>query len=193
MSDFRNIFTRVQARGPVYAGTVDPALGWPRQGGGGFSHLLGRFGDAQIGPVYLGWTGIASLGFGFAAIEIIGLNMLASVNWSPIEFVRQLPWLALEPPGPEWGITIPPMAFLTFDFSSCEVKILAALCKDEAMMDACAKGWDFHSFTASMIAGVPYEDFVAIAKDEHHPEHKKYKGIRQDAKATTFERGGLTQ
>ena len=23
--------------------------------------LLGRFGQAQIGPIYLGWTGIASL------------------------------------------------------------------------------------------------------------------------------------
>lgn len=88
----------------------------------------------------------------------------------------------------ELYITDAPMAFLTFDFSSCEVKILAALCRDEAMMDACAKGWDFHSFTASMIAGVPYEDFVAIVKDEEHPEHKKYKGIRQDAKATTFKR-----
>lgn len=86
----------------------------------------------------------------------------------------------------ELYITVPPMAFLTFDFSSCEVKILAALCKDEAMMDACAKGWDFHSFTGSMIAGLPYEEFVAIVKDEDHPEHKKYKGIRQDAKATTF-------
>ncbi len=36
--------------------------------------------------------------------------MLASVNWNPIQFVRQLPWLALEPPGPEWGLSIPPMA-----------------------------------------------------------------------------------
>jgi photosynthetic reaction center M subunit len=26
--------------------------------------------------------------------------MLASVNWDPIQFVRQLPWLALEPPRP---------------------------------------------------------------------------------------------
>ena len=45
---------------------------------------------------------------GFVAFEIIGLNMLASVNWSPIQFVRQLPWLALEPPKPEYGISIMP-------------------------------------------------------------------------------------
>jgi photosynthetic reaction center M subunit len=45
---------------------------------------------------------------GFAAFEIIGLNMLASVKWSPIQFLRQLPWLALEPPRPEYGISIMP-------------------------------------------------------------------------------------
>ena len=69
-----------------------------------------RFGDPQVGPLYLGWTGVASLLSGFIAIEIIGLNMLASVNWSPIEFVRRLPWLALQPPKPEYGLTIPPLA-----------------------------------------------------------------------------------
>ncbi len=47
---------------------------------------------------------------GFVAIEIIGLNMLASVNWSPLEFIRQFPWLALQPPAPEYGLQIfPPL------------------------------------------------------------------------------------
>jgi photosynthetic reaction center M subunit len=35
--------------------------------------------------------------------------MLASVNWSPIQFVRQLFWLALEPPPPSYGLHLPPM------------------------------------------------------------------------------------
>jgi photosynthetic reaction center M subunit len=56
--------------------------------------LFGRLGDAQIGPIYLGWLGLASLFCFLVAFEIIGLNMLASVNWNPIEFVRQLFWLA---------------------------------------------------------------------------------------------------
>ena len=64
----------------------------------GFSYWMGKLGDAQIGPIYLGWTGVFSLAFGIMAIEIIGLNMWASVNWDPVQFVRQLPWLALEPP-----------------------------------------------------------------------------------------------
>jgi photosynthetic reaction center M subunit len=34
--------------------------------------------------------------------------MMAQVNWSPIEFMRQLPWLALEPPLPQHGLTVLP-------------------------------------------------------------------------------------
>ena len=66
-----------------------------------------KFGDAQIGPIYLGHTGLLSLVCGFIAIEIIGLNMLAQVNWDPIQFVRQLFWLALEPPPPKYGLSLP--------------------------------------------------------------------------------------
>ena len=32
--------------------------------------------------------------------------LFRSVNWDPVQFVRQLPWLALEPPGPEWGFQL---------------------------------------------------------------------------------------
>ena len=34
--------------------------------------------------------------------------MWASVNWDPVQFVRQLPWLALEPPAPKYGLTVLP-------------------------------------------------------------------------------------
>jgi photosynthetic reaction center M subunit len=53
---------------------------------------------------------VASLICGFVAFEIIGLNMWASVNWDPIQFVRQLFWLALEPPPAKYGLSIPPLA-----------------------------------------------------------------------------------
>lgn len=76
--------------------------------------------------------------------------------------------------------------FLAFDFSSCEVKILAALSGDETMIDACVSGKDFHSYTASMIYHIDYDEFVAIIKDHHHPDHKKFKDYRQGAKAITF-------
>ena len=109
MAEYQNIFTRIQVHGPAHLGV--PARGiWQREEGSTFmNYWMGKIGDAQIGPLYLGTSGVMSLIFGFIAIEIIGLNMWASVGWDPIEFVRQLPWLALEPPLPEHGITIPPL------------------------------------------------------------------------------------
>lgn len=105
MATYQNIFTQVQLRGEPEAGIDLPAGSETRLGKGTFNDWMGMIGHAQIGPVYLGWTGVLSLILGFLAIEIIGLNMLASVNWNPIQFVRMLPWLSLEPPGPEYGFT----------------------------------------------------------------------------------------
>jgi photosynthetic reaction center M subunit len=110
MAEYQNIFTQVQIRGPAYAGVPLERGAVERQGEGSFAYWLGKFGDAQIGPIYLGWLGLASLICGFIAIEIIGLNMWASVGWDPVQFVRQLPWLALEPPAPSYGLSIPPLA-----------------------------------------------------------------------------------
>ena len=110
MAEYQNLFTRVQAVGPVHHGIALPSIDSPRTGAEpGIFHLLGRFGNAQIGPIYLGGLGIASLICGMLAINIMGLNMLASVNWDPIQFVRQLFWLALEPPPPAYGLKFPPM------------------------------------------------------------------------------------
>jgi photosynthetic reaction center M subunit len=111
MARYQNIFTQVQLRAAPETGVPLPAGNFPRDGSPGFSYWFGKLGAAQIGPIYLGRLGLASLMCGFLAIEIIGLNMWASVNWDPVQFVRQLPWLALEPPGPEWGLRVyPPLA-----------------------------------------------------------------------------------
>ena len=108
VATYQNLFTQVQVRGPVELGVPLPPGNEERVGEPWFSHLMGILGNAQIGPIYLGVTGVLSLVFGFVAFEIIGLNMLASVNWSPVQFVRQLPWLSLNPPGPEYGFQILP-------------------------------------------------------------------------------------
>ncbi len=108
MAGYQNIFTQIQVRGPAELGVPLPKGDQPRVGYTGFSRLLGLIGNAQIGPIYLGWTGVASLVCGFLAFEIIGLNMWASVNWNPLEFIRQLPWLSLQPPPPEYGLQILP-------------------------------------------------------------------------------------
>ena len=108
MAEYQSIFTQTQVR-------TAPDLGIPldrdmheRRGAPTFSYWLGRIGNAQLGPIYLGWMGVLSLACGLIAFEIIGLNMWASVNWDPVQFVRQLFWLALEPPPPQYGLRILP-------------------------------------------------------------------------------------
>jgi photosynthetic reaction center M subunit len=109
--EYQNLFTRVQAVGPTHHGVDLPANNDTRvfEGDSRLVHLFGRLGNAQIGPLYLGTLGIISLFTGTLAINIMGFYMLASVNWDVIEFIRQLPWLALEPPAPKYGLSIPPM------------------------------------------------------------------------------------
>ena len=110
MTDYQNIFTRVQVRGPLYPGvaaTDQGALGRGKESF--FFYWAGKLGDAQIGPIYLGTLGVLSLFSGLVAFEIIGLNMLAQVDWSLGKFLRNLFWLALEPPAPKYGLSIPPL------------------------------------------------------------------------------------
>jgi photosynthetic reaction center M subunit len=107
--DYQNLFTTVQAVGPTQGGVALPRGDSPRTGKPVLFHLLGRFGNAQIGPIYLGGLGIASLVFGMLSFNIIGFNMLAQVGWDPIQFVRQLFWLSLEPPPPGFGLSLPPL------------------------------------------------------------------------------------
>ncbi len=110
MAEYQNIFTRVQVRTAPDRGVPLPAGDSPRRGTPQFVHLFGRIGNAQIGPIYLGYLGFFSLICGFIAIEIIGLNMWASVGWDPVEFVRQLFWLGLEPPPAKYGVMVfPPL------------------------------------------------------------------------------------
>ncbi|WP_242186277.1 photosynthetic reaction center subunit M [Sphingomonas sp. CARO-RG-8B-R24-01] len=106
MARYQNIFTQVQLRAAPEMGPLLGPYEFPRLGTPGFSYWMGKIGNAQIGPIYLGGLGILSLIFGFLAFEVVGLNMWASVGWDPIQFARQLPWLALEPPGPEYGFQL---------------------------------------------------------------------------------------
>jgi photosynthetic reaction center M subunit len=106
---YQNIFTRVQVHGPDDLGVPLPKADDKRTPTIRHNYWLGTIGDAQVGPNYLGIFGTVSLICGFIAFEIIGFNMLASVNYSPIEFVRRLFYLTLDPPAAKYGLRIPPM------------------------------------------------------------------------------------
>ena len=107
--EYQNIFTRVQLHAPDDLGVQLPREDEKRTGAIRHVYWFGKFGDAQVGPNYLGTIGLVSLICGFIAFEIIGFNMLASVNYSPIEFVRRLFYLSLDPPPAKYGLRIPPM------------------------------------------------------------------------------------
>jgi photosynthetic reaction center M subunit len=111
MAEYQNLFTQVQVAAPLHGGPPlrTDAETAERFGAPDLSHLMGRLGNAQVGPIYLGWLGIASTVCFLFAFVITGMNMLASVDFSPIQFVRQLFWLALEPPAPGNGLGLAPL------------------------------------------------------------------------------------
>ena len=110
MAEYQNIFTQVQVQGPPEMG-MDPTgtLDRERTNGAGFSKLLGLFGNAQLGPVYLGPFGLVSVATGFIWFFIIGMNFWAQVDYSPALFLRELFWLSLEPPAEEYGLGMAPL------------------------------------------------------------------------------------
>ncbi|MEM8553152.1 MAG: hypothetical protein AAGF45_12300 [Pseudomonadota bacterium] len=107
MSQYQNIFTRIQVVGPHDEGIEIPEHE-NRTEKSAISILLGRIGNAQVGPIYLGYIGIASMVCFAIGFSIIGFNMLASVDWNPLRFVTELLWLSLDPPLREHGLKVLP-------------------------------------------------------------------------------------
>jgi photosynthetic reaction center M subunit len=109
MAEYQNIFTQVQVQGPPEMGI--PTRQQPEHRGRktGFSVLAGAFGNAQLGPIYLGPYGVLSLMAGSLWFFIIGMNFWAQVDYSPALFMRELFWLSLDPPGPEYGLQMAPL------------------------------------------------------------------------------------
>jgi photosynthetic reaction center M subunit len=110
MAKFHTLYTSIAVRGPDEPGLPLPRGALGRIGPALHSIWLGRIGEMQVLPTYLGGVGIASLICGFIAIEVIGLNMWASVDWDVVRFVKMLPFLSLEPPPPKYGLSFPPLA-----------------------------------------------------------------------------------
>ncbi|MEL7301392.1 MAG: photosynthetic reaction center subunit M [Pseudomonadota bacterium] len=110
MPEYQNIFTQVQVRGePEWGMDNELNLIEERAGSPGFSTLLGWLGNAQLGPIYLGGLGVVSIATGIAWFFIVGMSFWAQVDYSPALFLRELFYLALEPPFPEYGLSIPPL------------------------------------------------------------------------------------
>ena len=77
ITEYQNIFTQVQVRGPAEMGTDDyGTLTEDRSKSATFSSLTGWLGNAQLGPVNLGMVGIASLFAGVIWFNIVGVSIV---------------------------------------------------------------------------------------------------------------------
>ncbi len=109
MAEYQNFFTQVQVTAEPEMGLIEDVELDNRTKGATYSSLLGLFGNAQLGPIYLGTFGVISLACGAIWFMIIGLWFWHLAGYNPAVFVRDLFWMSLEPPAPEYGLSIPPM------------------------------------------------------------------------------------
>jgi photosynthetic reaction center M subunit len=109
MAEYQNIFTQVQVRAQPEMGLVEGVELENRTKGASFSNLAGWFGNAQLGPIYLGTMGVISLATGAIWFMMVGMWYWDQAGYNPAVFLRDLFWFSLEPPGPEYGLSIPPM------------------------------------------------------------------------------------
>ncbi|MEM6440405.1 MAG: photosynthetic reaction center subunit M [Pseudomonadota bacterium] len=109
MAEYQNIFTQVQVRGPLEMGAVEAADLEERTTGAFFSNLVGWFGNAQLGPFYLGVWGVVSLATGAIWFTMVGMHFWSQAGWNPAVFMRDLFYFSLDPPREDYGLSIPPM------------------------------------------------------------------------------------
>jgi photosynthetic reaction center M subunit len=109
MAEYQNIFTQVQVRAAPEMGMVEGVELENRTRRARFSTLLGWFGNAQIGPIYLGTMGVISLATGAIWFLMVGFWFWDQAGYNPAVFLRDLFWLSLDPPAPEYGLRFPPM------------------------------------------------------------------------------------
>ena len=110
MAEYQNIFTQVQVRGePEWGMDNELNLMEERVGRPGFSNLLGWIGNAQLGPVYLGPFGFLSIITFNAWFLIVGLSYLSQSDWNLAIMARELFYLSLDPPGPQYGLGFAPL------------------------------------------------------------------------------------
>lgn len=70
---------------------------------------------------------------------------------------------------------------ISADYSQIEVRILAHITGDKNLLKAINSGLDLHSYTASQIYGIPYEEIM-----QKKDVDKTIKALRQSAKSVTF-------
>jgi len=110
MAEYQNIFTQVQVQAAPEMGMVEGVELSNRTKNASFSTLAGWFGNAQLGPVYLGTMGVISLMSGAVWFMLCGAWFWYQAGFNPAVFLRDLFWFSLEPPSAEYGLGFAPIA-----------------------------------------------------------------------------------
>jgi photosynthetic reaction center M subunit len=110
MAEYQNIFTQVQVRGAPEMGMVEGVeLDNRTKSGASFSTL--RAGSATPSWVRSIWVhGRDLAGHGAIWFTMVGAWYWYQAGFNPAVFLRDLFWLSLEPPAPEYGLSFPPLA-----------------------------------------------------------------------------------
>ncbi len=88
MAEYQNIFTQVQVRAAPEMGMIEDVDLSNRTKGASFSTLMGWFGNAQLGPVYLGTMGVISIFAGLTWFFIVGGWYWYQAGFNPAVFLR---------------------------------------------------------------------------------------------------------
>jgi len=72
------------------------------------------------------------------------------------------------------------------DYSALEVVMLAALTKDDKLLELLQADTDMHCYRLAFKLGEPYEEVKRKCKDASDPEHNKYKVLRTKIKTPSF-------
>jgi hypothetical protein len=84
----------------------------------------------------------------------------------------------------------PGMVILSADYSQIEVKLMAFLSGDKALIDAINSGKDIHAYIATEIFGkkmdFDYETIYAAKESDRHPRHSELVTLRSRIKTVVF-------
>lgn len=99
---------------------------------------------------------------------------------------QNIPKTTVNPDVKKQFICPPGTLFLAYDYSQAELRIMAHLSGDETLLKAFSQGWDPHLAIACKKYSEDYENIKKIYEDDLHPEHKKWKIRRKEAKCLVF-------
>lgn len=83
-------------------------------------------------------------------------------------------------------IAPPGKLIMQIDYSQAELRVLAAMAKEDTMIEWFKTGKDVHLASACLKWGKEYDDILRIYRDEEHPEFIKWKARRKQAKTINF-------